>query len=1167
MRLERLILLRYGHFRDRELDLGDREAGLHVVYGANEAGKTTALRAIGDLLFGIDPRSPYGYLHGYQDMRIGAEISAASGRRLTFRRRKGQKNTLLDDGDAALPDDALRPFLGAADRVLFEGLYGLSHQALRTGGEDMLAAKGDLGRMLFEAGGSVRHLVTVLDGLEREAAELFMPRKSKERAFYKAFDAYVDARKRVRDLSVTSDEWRRNEDALRDAEEALETARRRLGELQAGRDKAERIYRLLPRLARLRQAKADLADVAEAPPLPEDARQHVERAQHDLALAAAEAEREIRDAAAAENELAQVLVPASLLAVAADVRIAVEQRGAVIKADRDLPNRIAERDLLRRELWDLAHGLGVDVNVDSLRDRLPPEAAIAGIRSLIREAAAIDAEVAAAEGRVTDAGSELSRIERDLEDLPAVTDVDALARMIDDLRAKGDLEGAVAEARRAADAAAATVARAVAALPFWTDDADRLAAAPVPDASTVTRFETDITAATEALRRSRDRLRDDADALARLNAEMAELMAGGDVPSADMVAEARRHRDAGWRLIRRRHIDGGALSEEEAQEFAAGQPLADAYERSVAAADLVADRKEAEASRVAHHTRLRTAVEAGRRRVRDLEAVVAAEEDGLRRLGHAWRTAWSGTGVEPLSPREMAGWLGRRADVLREIVASRQAGTDLRRAEDTLGRAVAALRPLAEPHVGPLATDETLSTLLARCDALVKLTERQAGERRNRLSRRDEQRMVVRRETQGLRLALRRRRQWRTAWRAAVGAIGLPADITVAAVESSLGTWEKVRSKVVLLDDLAHRIRAMDEDSSRFAAFVADIAGHAALAIDVSDPLEAAAQMSTRLAEAEAALTRKTDLEQRLSKARSRLAQAEQKRFAGEAILAQLRGVGGCSNDEALLTQIGRAERKRSLLVEMRDLEASILDQADGLTVDQAAAEAEGHETDRLKQDIAGINHEIEDMMEKRTALGETIKELGLKRREMGTGRGAAEAEEDKHDAAAALEDVSERWMVLRTAVFVLRRAIDRFRREQQGPLLARAGELFQSLTLGSFTGFRVDYDERDEAILRGERPDGTACAVDGMSDGTRDQLFLSLRLAAIERYATAVEPLPFVADDLFVNFDDDRARAGLRQLIDLGQSTQVLFFTHHRHLVDLAAGCNGTRRIRVLDL
>lgn len=42
-------------------------------------------------------------------------------------------------------------------------------------------------------------------------------------------------------------------------------------------------------------------------------------------------------------------------------------------------------------------------------------------------------------------------------------------------------------------------------------------------------------------------------------------------------------------------------------------------------------------------------------------------------------------------------------------------------------------------------------------------------------------------------------------------------------------------------------------------------------------------------------------------------------------------------------------------------------------------------------------------------------------------------------------------------------------------------------------------------------------------------------------------------ADDLFINFDDKRAAAGFRVLGELAKKTQVLFFTHHEHLLEVA--------------
>ena len=59
-------------------------------------------------------------------------------------------------------------------------------------------------------------------------------------------------------------------------------------------------------------------------------------------------------------------------------------------------------------------------------------------------------------------------------------------------------------------------------------------------------------------------------------------------------------------------------------------------------------------------------------------------------------------------------------------------------------------------------------------------------------------------------------------------------------------------------------------------------------------------------------------------------------------------------------------------------------------------------------------------------------------------------------------------------------------------------------------------------------RDDGrTMVEVGAMSEGTTDQLFLALHLAAVGKSVTSGTKLPFLADDLFVTFDDERSETG----------------------------------------
>jgi uncharacterized protein YhaN len=163
----------------------------------------------------------------------------------------------------------------------------------------------------------------------------------------------------------------------------------------------------------------------------------------------------------------------------------------------------------------------------------------------------------------------------------------------------------------------------------------------------------------------------------------------------------------------------------------------------------------------------------------------------------------------------------------------------------------------------------------------------------------------------------------------------------------------------------------------------------------------------------------------------------------------------------------------------------------------------------------------------------------------------AQKAEEAQHELAS-IRRQAEQFTRLRLAGKVLEEAIERYRVENQDPVLALAGEYFRELTLGSFHALRTDVDDRGEQIIVGLREDASRVQVEGMSDGTRDQLYLALRLASLEHRLEKSEPMPFIVDDILVNFDEKRSKAALQAMGRLGEKTQVLVFSHHRHVADV---------------
>ncbi|EER62372.1 conserved hypothetical protein [Acidovorax delafieldii 2AN] len=150
------------------------------------------------------------------------------------------------------------------------------------------------------------------------------------------------------------------------------------------------------------------------------------------------------------------------------------------------------------------------------------------------------------------------------------------------------------------------------------------------------------------------------------------------------------------------------------------------------------------------------------------------------------------------------------------------------------------------------------------------------------------------------------------------------------------------------------------------------------------------------------------------------------------------------------------------------------------------------------------------------------------------------------------MTDSAERYLQLQTAAQLLKWSIEKFRQTKQGPMLSKASAIFKVLTTDSFSRLVMDSDEATPRLF-GVRPTGETVDVTGMSEGSRDQLYLALRLAALELQVEQGLRMPLIADDLFINFDDRRTAAGLKVLGDLSRSMQVVFLTHHDHLVPLA--------------
>lgn len=1137
MRFSNLSLERYGRFEDCKLTFRAGAPDLHIVYGANEAGKTTTLAAVSDLLFGFGQRTPFNFRFDYSLLRVGAVLEE-DGRAFACRRRKSGGATLVDADDRAVDEGVLSAMLRGQTRDTFRLAFSLDHHRLREGGEAIVRARDDIGQTLFAAGSGMTGIAAALTALDAEADAIWGRRAAARRAYTIAERQWQDSGKQLRDTQLKPRIWTDAQAALRDREKDVADLEAARDALLGQRRTAERLRRIGPAARRRAQVVGDLSAHAATVALTPQRETMAETAM--VATEVATRARLTAEALLAELDTrAAALDPDdALLAAGPRIDVLIERRGVLANAAHEAVGLRTEAHIKQACVAVLRRELGTDAAV-------PSRLAVATLREQARRHAEADARHGVAVQARADLLARRNPLQSRLADARLSDDLPALVAAIDVARSLGaDADARCAGGRRQAARADADARAALARLAPWVGTADALAALPSIDDGEITA-EQDARARLRTARdaEAADIARIDAD-LARLADERDALARGGGAIPADAVDAARGVRDAQWRTIRE-HLCGGAqASDSTARGDAFGQALADA--------DDIADRRFASAEASGRLAAL-DAQQADRVAAREAaRARLDATDTRLEQAGLRWGDRLREAGLPPLEPVRLRAWAADRAAATAAHAFARaaadQADADARR-RDEARRVLVALLPKTEP-----ASDD-LASVLRQAETL-----RTQGEARAQAYRDDRLELrglddALAGEARRLADAAAERDRHGVAWNAAQAEAGL--DLAIDRADARLALFDELRAEVDEADRLATRLNAIDADAQAFAADVAALADDFALA-PAPDPAARLEAARVRLGAARVAAHALAELAADRARRRAEIDTAAAGYEAALHSLAPvLADIGGDLAALPMAIESSRAARARR--ADQSEAERQILADGDGYPLADLLDAWAAEDPDQLAGQALALDGELSAINARITAAAAAQGDARRVFAELeGRPGAAADAASDVAAALAEMAAQADSYLLKRAQAVTLRWAMERHRERRQDPLLLRAGTLFRRLTLGRYAALRVDVDAAAPRLL-GVREDGrTVVDVDAMSQGTTDQLFLALRLAAVEQSVAAGVRLPFLADDLFVNFDDDRARAGFEVLADLARATQVLFFTHHAHLGAIARDVVG---------
>lgn len=1218
MIIEELALRFYGHHRDVVLDLRPPQQGLVLVFGPNEAGKSTTMRAIDALLFGIHLRNGDHFGEGRKHLRIGATLHGADGKVVEVERNSTRK-PLTDGRGGELAESVLVDLMDGVDQQVFSALFHLDHEALGRGSEELLSSEGEIGRLLFGASLGVGVVPIVQSRLDDRASELFKSGGSKPR-LNEAMRLFGDARSQAKLLRIRPREFDELARERSELESRLVEVTADIAKVDARRSALDRVRRVSSELQKRARSLEQLEGIVASGPTPSAAWcEEVERLLdgHEAKLAdirsgRAEIEKlsarrdtitvdstllEARDhLSAAVQELAAV---ETLLAKAAEDQVRIDQQSAklekLLAQDDDALLGVAVPDEEQRAIVDgLVEQRGLVVGeLEGARRRLDE----ARTRALSL-GAAVDGPTADGEAADGEAAP---------DEAAAVPSEDA-----------ADRGRNLAAAKTALGVAEKAVAKLVAGESTRVETADRLVevrvlatklgireSKPGEHREILAFFDSirsfrgpsrrrsaeAVAAIQELAERRADRQRvvqELGRRIAERESSLTDLRAGDEAPTAERLGEARAERDARWESIRAR-LDGEAVVDAppvdpQSEDAQPGDPQPGdphRFEAAVNEADRVADRRYEQADLLAQLASVEADLARDRAELEAATADLAALEESAVAADLAWAELWEAAAEAAPAPGESESWfvefdrlLGSVADLERRITQEDEVDQASRRAMAALETRMIELgcAPASEPPE------------LALADAQRELAEVEKEVHAAAMARQLVEAAVdgLRDRTKDFAAAELAMADWQAKWDLACASAGLNPGIEPTNAQSAIRTAEQIAASRQTLAGLeagviqAHRSRDAFEAHARM---------HLTAAIGESGDLEPGFDVlrteilaaSSRIEHEIVAKAKLDQLVERLSELVADVERSESTAAETAQRLDELwREVGAVDGDRSAevrdrelrqFVETGRlAERESDALAAA---ETAMLEGGDGLSIDALVEEAAaiGFGPDELIAEVASLEAQRQDLDSERAELHQLKGDADARYRRIDGSEAAADADQLAADQLAVAAEAAEEYLVVSTAAELLRRVVADFAEHHQGPIVAASSAIFERLTEGRYTSLVTEMVD-DHPVVLALSCSGSEKQVSELSAGTRDQLYLALRLATVQHHYEELDVrVPLILDDLLVNFDDERKASALRVLAEFGAKAQVLMFTHEASLVDLAQATLGRDGCSVVRL
>jgi uncharacterized protein YhaN len=1144
MRLRRLDLTRYGKFTDHSIDFGQSSKDrpdLHIIYGLNEAGKSTTFDAFLDLLFGIGATSNYNFIHPYNSMQIGARLEFDGGEHelVRLKRRTG---SLVDSNGQPVNEGVLSAALGGIGRDAYRTMFSLDDQSLKEGGQAIIQSKGELGELLFSASSGLAGLNRSLVMAADDAAAIHRKRSSSTKLaeLKRALEALKNERNAI-DTFATA--YSVLAATLTQTSASYDAANAELTEAKLRHTEMARILATLPLTSELHRLATEFAGLGELPRPPADwfaLLPQLSRDETRLQALTETAERSIRQLS---DEIDGMAVDEQALSIAAAMETIEIGRARYRAAADDLPKRkiaLAEQEgILSRLLFDLDQA--GHANPEKL---LLTAASVGAIRDLMEKRSGIEAEIASAERELKRAKDALSRLKEDAAEsdsgpglepdlqsriesaLTRLTDADLLSRLAVEERSYRQLQRNLDERN--------------ALLAPWSDDIDDLKGMKAAEARQLDMWRSQATSIDKRVSEHRGKLRELTSERAATLARIAAFANEGTVD--DSAAHALRGaRDSAWQI----HLD------------TLDSATASTFEQAMRHDDAATDNRLARAKDLAELRQLTLTATTGLAAIERQEELLAEALEEHKALADkigAYLPDAIEAGADALERLvTLESWTGRRSAVLSAQGDLKKGEHELEALRSELGRHRAELEA-ALLEAGSEFEAEMAVTELARAAAKLLADSRNREEARanHKKAVSGLTRDIAERERDHQQTVLTADR-WRDAWAEALSGTWFADKATsVAAVGAILSKLASLPGALKERQDLAQRVSAMENDQRQFRTELSNMLGPLEADLRSGDVLAAANALVGRYNNALRDQQHRADRQATLEKLQADRQALDAELAVHNARKAELTGYFGTDTLAAVEAYLEAAKQRDRIEKRMAELREQIAQGLRARTYEDATRILSEIDAAEVEHSALSLAARIEDLTERARVLYADMTRASDKIDAVGGDDAVARIEAKRRTLLLEIEALAIRYLTLRTGTLAAEQALHLYRDKHRSSMMNRASQAFQTITGGNYSGLATQPD-KDKEILIGVSRDGGSKLADSMSTGTQFQLYLALRLAGYEEFAAVRPAVPFVADDIMESFDNPRSEEVFRLLGEMAKVGQVIYLTHHLHLCEIA--------------